>query len=104
MPENQPTRAPAEPTLGPSRGNAGKGRRKGSKNKATAELRAVVKQLTEGLAPEVEKWIKRGAKRNPIAAANLVVTLLEFAVPKLQRTELTGANGEPVKVTLVKGL
>lgn len=104
MSVDQPTPAPAEPSLGPSRGNAGKGRRKGSKNKASAELRAVVKQLTEGLAPEVEKWIKKGAKRNPIAAANLVVSLLEFAVPKLQRTELTGADGEPVMVTLVKGL
>lgn len=64
----------------------------------------VVKQLTDALAPDVEKWIRRGAKRNPLAAANLVVSLLEFAVPKLQRTELTGKDGEALQVTLVKGL
>lgn len=106
MSANQPTPGPADGTLPKSAGRRQPkgGSRKGKPNKATAELRAVVKQLAEGLAPQVEVWIKRGAKRNPLGAANLVVSLLEFAVPKLQRTELTGANGEPVKVTLVKGL
>jgi hypothetical protein len=106
MSADQATPAPADGTLPKSakRPQPKGGSRKGRPNKATAELRMVVKQLTEGLAPEVEQWIRRGAKRNPLAAANLVVTLLEFAVPKLQRTELTGANGEPLKVNLVKGL
>lgn len=103
---DQPTPDPVDGTLPKSakRPQPKGGSRKGKPNKATAELRLVVKRLAEGLAPEVEKWIRKGAKRNPLAAANLVVTLLEFAVPKLQRTELTGVNGEPLKVTLVKGL
>lgn len=106
MSADQPTPGPANGTLPKSAGRRQPkgGSRKGKPNKATAELRAVVKRLAEGLAPEVETWIRKGAKRNPLAAANLVVNLLEFAVPKLQRTELTGVNGEPLKVTLVKGL
>ena len=106
MSADQPTPSPADGTVQKSakRKQPKGGSRKGRPNKATAELRATVKQLAEGLASDVEAWIRKGAKRSPLAAARLVVDLLEFSVPKLQRTELTGLNGEPLKVTLVKGL
>lgn len=106
MTVNPQTPAPADSTLPKSAGRKRPpgGSRKGRPNKANAELRMVVKQLTEGLASDVEAWIRKGAKRNPLAAANLVVSLLEFAVPKLQRTELIGKDGEALRITLVKGL
>jgi hypothetical protein len=39
----------AKPKLGPNRGNAGKGRPKGSQNKATANAKAAIEMVFTGL-------------------------------------------------------
>lgn len=82
--------------------NCGKGRPKGIPNKATADVRACVALIAQNLAPEVEGWIRRGARKNPLGAANLLATLLEYHIPKLARTELTGLNGKPLEVSIVQ--
>lgn len=78
------------------------GRKKGTPNKATADVRACVAGIAQNLAPEVEGWIRKGAKKNPLGAANLLATLLEYHIPKLSRTEMTGLNGKPMEVTVVR--
>lgn len=81
--------------------NAGKGRKKGVPNKATADVRACVAGIAQNLAPEVEGWIRKGAKKNPLGAAHLLAQLLEYHIPKLARTEVTGEGGGPLQVHII---
>lgn len=85
-------------------GNKLAGSRKGRPNKATKETREAFKALIEANVGKMDGWLQKAAKKNPAAALALIVDMAEFVLPKLQRTELTGANGETLKVTLVKGL
>lgn len=82
--------------------NAGKGRPKGSVNKATADVRACVAGIAQNLAPEVEGWIRKGARKNPLGAAHLLAQLLEYHIPKLSRAEVTGEGGKPIEVQIVR--
>jgi hypothetical protein len=53
----------------------------------------------EKLAPEVEGWIREVAETDPARAAELVLRLAEYFVPKLARTEVAGVEGaEPLVV------
>ena len=77
------------------------GRQKGTPNKATAEARATVHAVFEKLAPEVEGWILAVAEKDPARAAELVLRLAEYFVPKLARTEVAGAeDAEPLVVVI----
>lgn len=82
--------------------NAGKGRPKGVPNKATADVRACVASIAQNLAPQVEGWIRKAAKKNPLGAAHLLAQLLEYHIPKLSRAELTGDGGKPIEVSIVR--
>src|SRR5689334_4923023 len=78
------------------------GRQKGTPNKATAEARATFHAVFEKLAPEVEGWIREVAETNPARAAELVLRLAEYFVPKLARTEIAGAEGaEPLVIQVM---
>jgi len=78
------------------------GRQKGTPNKATAEARAAFGMVFEKLAPEVEGWIREVAETDPARAAELVLRLAEYFVPKLARTEVVGAeDAEPLVVEVV---
>lgn len=82
--------------------NAGKGRPKGAVNKTTADVRTCVAGIAQNLAPEVEGWIRKGAKKNPLGAAHLLAQLLEYHIPKLQRSEMVGEGGKPIEVSIVR--
>lgn len=78
-----------------------KGRAKGSKNKIPVDVRAAIQLLAEGMSDKVEGWLVRVARRNPGLAMRLWLDLTERVVPKLSRTEVTGASGGPVKSSVV---
>lgn len=80
--------------------NAGKGRPKGSQNKATADARAAFSQFIDANAPKAQELWERVAKDDPARALELLAKLAEFVMPKLARTE-TKHEGE---VTLVPRL
>jgi hypothetical protein len=98
--------------------NAGKGRVKGVPNKVTATARKVMQMVADGRGEDFIRWMdetasgqrgKKGWSRapNPEGAARLYLQALEFTVPKLARTELTGRDGEAIPITFVpadKGL
>ena len=77
------------------------GRVKGTPNKATAEIRSLFAKMLDGLAPEVEGWIRKVAEDDPGRAADLTLKLAEFHVPKLARTEIAGdGDGEGGGLTI----
>lgn len=91
--------------------NAGRGRPKGSVNKATATAREAMAKIADGMAEEFEKWIvaiaqgvpadvdeegnplKWHQKPDPRGAAEVYLKAIEYHVPKLSRAEVTGAGG-----------
>lgn len=79
-------------------GNKGKGRKKGVPNKATAHAREAIARLVDGNVERMQEWLNQiAASEGPLAAWKCLQDVLEYHVPKLARTELTGENGGPVK-------
>jgi len=70
------------------------GRPVGSKNKNTQQIREAYQMLTEANLENMSLWIQQIAADNPEKAFKLMLEMSEFVLPKLQRTELTGSNGE----------
>ena len=82
--------------------NAGKGRPPGSPNKATANAREAIARLVDDNAERRQEWLDEIAEtKGPDVAFRCVQELLEYHIPKLARTELTGKDGEALQ-TVVK--
>jgi hypothetical protein len=75
--------------------NMGKGRPKGAVNKSTAVVREAIANLLERNAPNMDRWLNEVAQDDPYKALDLMNKLSEYHIPKLARTELTGADGGP---------
>lgn len=84
--------------------NMGKGRPKGAVNKSTAIVREAIANLLERNAPNMDKWLNEVAAEDPYKALDLMNKLSEYHIPKLARTEHTGADGGPQehKITWAK--
>ena len=108
----------------------GAGRPPGSVNKTTADARAAIAQFVEGNAHRLQKWLDEVAEGkpmlgedgqqlrdddgrpmwvvppNPEKAHNMFQSVIEYHVPKLARSELTGAGGGPIGIAAldIKGL
>ena len=78
---------------GPVGSNPG-GRPKGSKNRNTQLIREAYQKLTEDNLLNMSMWIQQIAADNPEKAFKLMLEMSEFVLPKLNRTELTGNNGD----------
>lgn len=74
-------------------GTPGPGRPKGSENKATTEVRQVIRRMLEQAGPQMEGWLEEVAKKDPAKALELVLRACEYAIPKMRRTELAGSGG-----------
>ena len=84
-------------------GNAGKGRKAGVPNKATATARELLGQLVEANIPKMSGWLTAIEKEHgPLVAWRCVQDVTEYHVPKLARTEVVGEGGGPVQVTINK--
>ena len=74
----------------------GGGPRTGKPNKSTANAREAIAAFVEAQTPRLQQLLERiEAEEGPLAAFRCVQDLLEYHVPKLQRTEVTGADGGP---------
>jgi len=68
--------------------------RKGSPNKATKAAREAIARLVDGNAERMQEWLDRIAEEEgPLAAWRCMADVIEYHVPKLSRTELTGSDG-----------
>ncbi len=84
--------------------NNGAGRPPGIPNKATADARRAIAEFVDGNAHRLTEWLQavsngdpdNGIKPNPAKAFELFQSVVEYHVPKLNRTELTGKEGAPL--------
>jgi hypothetical protein len=85
-----------------------RGRPKGSPNRATADVRAAIAAFAEGNAHKLQDWLDRvaegsgGVKPDPAKAADLYLRAIEYHIPKLARTEVTGQDGGPVEISAIQ--
>lgn len=87
----------------------GPGRPKGIPNKATQSVREMIAVVAEQNAPRFAEWLQTVAlgdgkqvKPDPGKAAELYLKAIEYHIPKLARTEVSGMDGGPVVVTWQK--
>jgi len=78
------------------------GRKAGTPNKATADVRAAIAMIAQRNVENFEKWLERTAKKNPAKAADIFLQAIEYHIPKLSRAELTGEGGKPLEVSIVR--
>jgi hypothetical protein len=71
-------------------------------NKATANAREAIAAFVDNNAPRLQGWLDDIAEqKGPDVAFRCVMDLLEYHIPKLARTELTGKEGEDIVARFV---
>lgn len=84
-------------------GQAGRkgGRPAGVPNKATQNAREAIAAFVDGNAERLQGWLDKIEQEDgPQAAFRCVMDLMEYHVPKLARTEVTGKDGGPVSTVV----
>ena len=72
------------------------GRPKGSPNKVTMQAREAIAMFVEGNVDRLTGWLDRIAEDDPKDAFNAFMSVVEYHVPKLARTEHVGDKDNPV--------
>lgn len=70
------------------------GRKPGSQNKYTKQIKEAFGMLLEGNLDNLSMWLAQVAADDPKAALDIMMRMSERFVPKLKQTEITGADGE----------
>ena len=90
-----------------SRKKAG-GRTSGTPNKTTQQAREAIALFVDGNAHRLAEWLDEvanglpdeGIKPNPAKAFELFQSVVEYHVPKLARTEITGADEGAIEMVI----
>ncbi len=84
-----------------ARGRKTGGRKSGTPNKATRNTREAIATLIDGKVDELSSWLEEIYEKDGARAAfQCFIDVLEFGLPKLARTEVTGESGGPLVVAL----
>lgn len=104
-------------TVKKTRGNKnippGPGRPKGIPNKATKDAREAIGAFVDGNAHRLSGWLDQVAEGipkadddgywvqpNPAKAFEMFQSVVEYHIPKLARTEVSGKDGGPIEQSL----
>jgi len=79
-------------------GDGGPGRPPGMANKVTTQAREAIARFADGNALRCQVWLDQIAETSPLDAMRVYIQLLEYHVPKLARTEVTGPAAGPIIV------
>ena len=87
------------------------GRIVGTPNKVTAQAREAIAMFVDGNAHRLAQWLDEVAngvpehdiKPNPAKAFELFQSVVEYHVPKLARTEITGKDEGPGEMVVTWG-
>jgi hypothetical protein len=83
-----------------AKGNTGGGRRKGSKNIATGELREFINGFINDNTDNIQNDFEA---LEPKERIDTLIKLMEYSLPKLNRTELsTDSEREKNKVVIIR--
>lgn len=63
-------------------------------------MREALARLAEANIPKLQKWLD--AVKDPAKRFSLFLDLCEYHLPRLARTELTGLDGEPLQVRVLR--
>ena len=81
-------------------GNTDGGRTKGALNKTTKFSREVLSLALAGQEENIREALEKLSKKNPEAYINAVAKLLNYAIPKLQSTEISSNGNTKIEITL----
>lgn len=84
------------------------GRKAGIPNKTTQQAREAIAMFVDGNAHRLAEWLDEVAngipeadiKPNPAKAFELFQSVVEYHVPKLARTEITGADEGAIEMVI----
>lgn len=76
------------------KGNSLGGRKKGTPNSTTKEIKEAYQMLVESNLDNMSKWLADVAGDDPKQALELMLKLSEYMIPKLARQEIVGNEGE----------
>jgi hypothetical protein len=79
------------------------GRTVGTPNKSTAKAREAIAAFVDGNAHLLQTWLEQIAvddRYGPKTAFECFMAVAEYHVPKLARTEHTGANDGPIELVV----
>jgi hypothetical protein len=85
-------------------GLPGPGRPKGVPNRATAVVREAIARMAEDNAENFNQWLAQVAASSPEKACDIYLKAIEYHIPKLARTEVTGAENGPLTIKVVTGI
>lgn len=63
------------------------GRKKGTPNRTTKEMREALQGILNNNIDNIDDWINEIAKKEPEKAINVLLKLTEYILPKLNKTE-----------------
>ena len=79
----------------------GQGRKVGSKDKSSKAAREMIAGFVDGNSQRLQMWLEEIYERDgPKAAFACFSDLIEYHVPKLSRTEVTGKDEGPVELVI----
>lgn len=78
------------------------GRKKGTKNKATEELREAYEMLLSGNIQNLTKWLEKVAETNPAKALEIMATFTKYVMPSYSSTEIKGDIDTSVNLNITK--
>jgi hypothetical protein len=78
------------------------GRKAGTPNKATTEIKQAYKDLIEANLDNITIWLEQVAETHPDKALHYLMGLSEFVIPKLARTENKHEGEVTVNITPIE--
>ena len=75
------------------------GRPKGKPNRATTDGRYAIAAFVDGNVDRLNGWLDQIAERDPKDAFNCFMSVVEYHIPKLARTELAPPEGKKMTMT-----
>ena len=80
------------------------GRPPGVPNKATSAVREAIARMADENAENFVGWLNQVAASNPEKACDIYLKAIEYHIPKLARTEVTGNDNGPVIMKVITGI
>ena len=73
-------------------------------NKATSAVREAIARMAEENSENFIGWLNQVAASNPEKACDIYLKAIEYHIPKLARTEVTGNDNGPVIMKVITGI